>query len=150
MEKINIADKLKHCKKGTKLYSPIFGEVEFDSIENNAIYVNTIVNDNEIVRMPFESNGQFYSCYPNGECLLFPSKDNQDWNNFQVLEEGHRVMVSDNGENWALKLYISDNKTVSFNAKITQEFVCWNYIVPIENFDFTAEDITINKEKSII
>lgn len=147
MEKINIADKLKHCKKGTKFYSPIFGEVEFDSIENNAICVNTINNDNKIVRMPFESNGQFYSCYPNGECLLFPSKDNRDWNNFQVLEEGHKVMVSDNGENWALRLYISDNKVISFGAKISQE---WTYIVPVEDFDFTAEDITINKEKSIV
>lgn len=24
------------------------------------------------------------------------------------------------------------------------------YIVPVEDFDFTAEDITVNKEKSII
>lgn len=81
MEKINIADKLKHCKKGTKLYSPIFGEVEFDNIKDNAIYVNTIVNDEKVCIL-FESNGQFYSCYPNGECLLFPSKDNRNWNSF--------------------------------------------------------------------
>lgn len=152
MEKINIADKLKHCKKGTKLYSPIFGEVEFDSINNNAIYVNTINNDNEIVSMPFESNGQFYSCYSNAECLLFPSKDNRDWNDFQVLEEGYRVMVSDNGLHWSLRKYYKDEVTYRFDdtdINIDNASV-WKYIVPVEDFDFTAEDITVNKEKSIV
>lgn len=150
IEKINIANKLKHCKKGTKLYSPIFGEVEFDGIENNAIYVNTTVNDDEKVRMPFESNGQFYSCYPNGECLLFPSKDNRDWNSFRVLEEGHRVMVSDNANSWSLRLYVVDNKAICFNPAHDIDTIRWQYIVPVEDFDFTAEDITINKEKSIV
>lgn len=150
IEKIDIVNKLKHCKKGTKLYSPIFGEVEFDGIENNAIYVNTTVNDDEKVRMPFESNGQFYSCYPNGECLLFPSKDNRDWNSFRVLEEGHRVMVSDDAHNWCLRLYVTDNKTIHFNSDDDKYEMTWKYIVPVEDFDFTAEDITINKEKSII
>lgn len=150
IKKIDIVNKLKHCKKGTKLYSPIFGEVEFDGIENNAIYVNTTVNDDEKVRMPFESNGQFYSCYPNGECLLFPSKDNRDWNSFRVLEEGHRVMVSDNANSWSLRLYVADNKTICFNPAHDVDTMHWQYIVPIEDFDFTAEDITINKEKSIV
>lgn len=148
MEKIDIVNKLKYCKKGTKLYSPIFGEVEFDNIENNAIYVNTINNDNKIVRMPFESNGQFYSCYPNGECLLFPSKDNRDWNNFQVLEKGYRVMCSDDGMNWHLHNYLKTNIAYCIsNNTLTDS---WKYIVPVEDFDFTTEDITINKEKSIV
>lgn len=150
MEKINIANKLKHCKKGTKLYSPIFGEVEFDGIENNAIYVNAIVSDNEKVRMRFVSNGQFYSYYPNAECLLFPSKDNRDWNSFRILEEGHRVMVSDNANSWSLRLYVANNKTICFNPAHDVDTMHWQYIVPIEDFDFTAEDITINKEKSIV
>lgn len=150
MEKINIADKLKHCKKGIKLYHLMFGEVEFDSIANNDILIITTDDNNNKGTFYVNSNGIYDKSYPNGECLLFPSKDNRDWNDFQILEEGHRVMVSDTGENWALKLYISDNKTISFNAKMTQEFVCWNYIVPVENFDFTVKDITINKEKSII
>ena len=30
---INVAEKLKNCPKGTKLYSPLFGEVEFLRIE---------------------------------------------------------------------------------------------------------------------
>lgn len=146
-EKINIANKLKHYKKGTKLYSPIFGEVEFDNINNNAIYVNTINNDNEIVSIPFESNGQFYSCYSNAECLLFPSKDNRDWNSFQVLEEGHRVMVSNDGYLWILRDYCYNDICSANNL---ETIISYKYIVPVEEFDFTAEDITVNKEKSII
>lgn len=147
MEKINIANKLRYCKKGTKLYSPLFGEVEFDSINNNAIYVNTINNDNEIVSIPFKSNGQFYSCYSNAECLLFPSKDNRDWNSFQVLEKGHRVMVSNDGYLWILRDYCYNDICSANNL---ETIISYKYIVPVEEFDFTAEDIIVNKEKSII
>lgn len=147
MEKINIADKLKHCKKGTKLYHLMFGEVEFDGIDNDDIFVITTNKDDEKGRYYVNSFGLYDVNYPNGECLLFPSKDNRDWNNFQVLEEGHRVMCSDDALCWGLAIYVKDNivKTFTKNTKCY-----WKYIVPAEDFDFTAEDITINKEKSIV
>lgn len=142
MEKINIVDKLKYCKKGTKLYSPLFGEVEFNNICNNKIFVITC-NTSEI---DFCKDGRFSDTYLDAECLLFPSKDNRDWNNFQVLEKGHRVMVSNDAERWQLRNYYRTNKTIG--KKIAD--VTWKYIIPVENFDFTAEDITTNKEKSIV
>lgn len=147
MEKINIADKLKHCKKGTKLYSPLFGEVEFENVDDKIeIIVHT--DEEEIYKAFFEKDGKYYIIYKDAECLLFPSKNDRDWNNFQVLEKGHRVMCSDNGENWHLNNYFKTNVAycVSNEALIDS----WAYIVPVEDFDFTAEDITINKEKSII
>lgn len=150
MEKINIAEKLKHCKKGTKLYHLMFGEVEFDFISNGDILVITTNDENNKDTFYVHPNGIYNKSYPNGECLLFPSKDNRDWNNFQILEEGHRVMVSDNANSWSLRLYIADNKTICFNPAHDADTMHWKYIVPIENFDFTAEDITINKEKSIV
>lgn len=147
MEKINIANKLRYCKKGTKLYSPIFGKVEFDSINNNnKIYVITC-NTSEI---DFCKDGRYADIYPDGECLLFPSKDNRDWDSFQVLEKGHKVMVSDNANSWSLRLYVADNKTICFNPAHDEDEMSWKYIVPVEDFDFTAEDITVNKEKSIV
>lgn len=148
MEKINIADKLKYCKKGTKLYSPLFGEVEFENVDDKIeIIVHT--DEEEIYKAFFEKDGKYYIIYKDAECLLFPSKDNRNWNDFQVLEEGHRVMVSDNGENWSLKKYYMDDEAYRFSddADSCNSHI---YIVPVENFDFTAEDITINKEKSII
>lgn len=33
---INVADKLRFRAKGTKLYSPLFGEVEYVSIRKNS------------------------------------------------------------------------------------------------------------------
>lgn len=150
MENINIADKLRHCKQGTKLYHLMFGEVEFDNLDKDD-YINIITKDKENNFSDYTVNqfGQYCSSYPDGECLLFPSKDNRDWNSFQVLEEGHRVMVSDNAQNWSLRKYYKNNYVYLFSEnKVTSN--TWSYIVPVEDFDFTAEDITINKEKSII
>lgn len=149
MEKINIANKLKHCKRGTKLYSSIYGEIEFIKVEESVIYIKVIDINNIAYSKLFNENGM-YNDYPNGECLLFPSKDNRDWNSFRVLEEGHRVMVSDNANSWSLRLYVADNKIICFNPAHDVDTMHWQYIVPIEDFDFTAEDITINKEKSIV
>lgn len=71
---MNIAEILKGAPKGTKLYSPIFGDVIFEEIRHDYIRVST----NCIMR-EFHSDGRFYA---NGECMLFPSRENRDWNTF--------------------------------------------------------------------
>ena len=80
MEKINIAELLKDCPKGTKLYSPIFGGLKFNEVNviNNRILV---VQQNDYIA-EFESDGRLTNC-KNGECLLFPSKECRDWSKFQ-------------------------------------------------------------------
>lgn len=150
MEKINIADKLKHCKKGTKLYHLMFGEVEFNNITDDN-YICFVTTDKYGNKADYYVNiyATYDDDYPNGERLLFPSKDNRDWNDFQVLEKGHRVMCSHLGDFWELRDYIKDNET-DYDPDNNRMSNKWQYIVPIEDFDFTAEDITINKEKSII
>lgn len=35
---MNIAEILKECPKGTKLYSPLFGDVELESAKDDAQY----------------------------------------------------------------------------------------------------------------
>lgn len=44
---INIVEILRYCPKGTKLYSPLFGELEFQNIDNNFVFpiVTEIVNE---------------------------------------------------------------------------------------------------------
>ena len=76
MEKLNIAKILKDCPKGTKLYSPIFGEVELDEV-NSSIFVRHVSNK---ALLAFYEDGKWHS---NGECMLFPSKENRDWDTFQ-------------------------------------------------------------------
>lgn len=74
---MNIAEILKNVPKGTKLYSPAFGEVEFSYIlKSDLISVKT---DNFSVI--FRSNGTLSET---GECMLFPSRENRDWNNFYI------------------------------------------------------------------
>lgn len=71
---MNIAEILKNVPKGTKLYSPAFGDVILEEIRQDYIRVRT----NNIIR-EFYSDGRYYA---NGECMLFPSRENRDWNTF--------------------------------------------------------------------
>ena len=81
---INIAEILKDCPKGTKLYSTIFGEVEFGGIKNDSIYPVIIKSkDYGVDRLSIDGK-RFVNC---GECVLFPSKDQRDWSKFKAKEE---------------------------------------------------------------
>ena len=74
---MNLLEILKNTPKGTKLYSPVLGDVTFKGIDNFYIEVLDLSN---IVR-EFYHDGRFYM---NGECMLFPSRENRDWNNFCI------------------------------------------------------------------
>ena len=80
MEKINIAELLKDCPKGTKLYSPLCGECEFDHIEYMGKIVCQTKKDTTIWFLP---TGVYFEGYSGAECVLFPSKENRDWSKFQ-------------------------------------------------------------------
>lgn len=82
---INIAEKLKGCPQGTKLYSPLFGDVELVRIDMEnprfPIIVKVLANESPFSNVTFTAEGKWYS-FKQSECLLFPSKDNMDWNKF--------------------------------------------------------------------
>ena len=78
---VDLTKILKYCPKGTKLYSTIFGEVEF--IECDDLYQIIVAKENKYYY--FTSQGAFYFeriKYHVGECALFPSKDQRDWSKF--------------------------------------------------------------------
>ena len=80
---INLIEILKDCPAGTKLYSPIFGEVTFMKIyKDNTFSIMVITSGDEIVH--FSAKGQYYQSYDDSECLLFPSKDQRDWRKFSA------------------------------------------------------------------
>lgn len=82
---IIIAEKLKDCPKGTKLYSPICGVVELDRINMGnhkfPIIVRVLDNKAPYINETFTAEGKWCNT-KQSECLLFPSKDNRDWNKF--------------------------------------------------------------------
>ena len=79
---INIAEILKDCPKGMKLYSPLFGEVKLD--KSGSDNISFFSKDDEECEMfdTFTENGLFYSGYSQAECLLFPSSEMRDWSKF--------------------------------------------------------------------
>lgn len=84
---MNIAEILKNIPKGTKLYSPAFGEVTF--MNANSDFIN--VKDSVKVERTFCSNGNFYK---DGECMLFPSRENRDWDTFRFKKGDILVTIT--------------------------------------------------------
>ena len=78
-ENIDLTKILKNCPKGTKLYSIIYGEVKFSYI-NLSIYPIKFETKNGNINS-VTLNGRHHYEY-NGECTLFPSKEQRDWSKF--------------------------------------------------------------------
>ena len=80
-ENLNLVEIWKDCPEGTTLYSTVFGEVEFESINDiiGPIVVTTTIGDPEC----FTADGKMFARY-NGECVLFPSKNQRDWSKFKI------------------------------------------------------------------
>lgn len=88
---MNIAEILKNCPKGIKLYSSILGEVEFAGIgPANTIKINE-PNNTSIYNI--YSDGRYTK---KGECILFPSKEQRDWNKFLIpFKNGDVIITTD-------------------------------------------------------
>lgn len=81
-DKINLCEILKDCPKGTILYSPLAGEVEFYDIEvNGNLPIRVMLKGDLNTTFWFTKDGRHYD-YPDGECTLFPSKEQRDWSKF--------------------------------------------------------------------
>lgn len=82
-EILNLVEILKDCPKNTELYSTIIGEVEFDEIVSTSEHPVKFKIKNYNSRYSVTSDGRANSAF-NGECTLFPSKDQRDWSEFKV------------------------------------------------------------------
>lgn len=126
--KINIAEILKDCPKGMKLYSPIYGKVKLWKVNSNSVYSIQIATS--IDRSgSFTSDGRLYEKYPSSECLLFPSSEMRDWSKF--FKRGDVVWCEDEMyaifEGWANDDYTKFNTTIDFyvfGASFDKEVVC--------------------------
>lgn len=77
-ENINLCQILKDCPKGTKLWSPVWGDITFETIDafDGLVYVLKHKGVHIIL-----DNGKFDA---DGECIIFPSKDQRDWSKFKA------------------------------------------------------------------
>lgn len=114
---INIAEILKDCPKGMKLYSPIYCEVNFDKIDiENERHPIAVKSSKGIIHLA--EDGRFCAAYDTAECMLFPSSEMRDWSKFfkrgDVLchKDGNLYVVF---ESWANDDYTEFNTTdISF------------------------------------
>ena len=86
-ENLDLTKILKDAPKGTKLWSPICGDCVLDKIDTTDPTINyalhcLVVNDHSPVQ--FAANGKYTLCFDDGECVLFPSKENRDWSTFKA------------------------------------------------------------------
>ena len=80
-ENIDLTKILKNCPTGTKFYSSIYGEVLFRNInENNVEYPVIVYSSFYDSVISFTREGRYANTL--GECTLFPSKEQRDWNKF--------------------------------------------------------------------
>ena len=83
-EKIDLTKILKDCPKGTKLYSTIYGEVEFYTIAESGFYPITVRTVNGLCPCVTKYGMYAIDYEDRGECTLFPSKDQRDWSKFSA------------------------------------------------------------------
>ena len=85
---MNVAEILKDCPKGTKLYSTIYGEVEFmyvvDEHRTYKIFCRKIEGD-VVIPHSFTKDGKMV--FTDAEPTLFPSKYQRDWSKFGVSDQ---------------------------------------------------------------
>ena len=140
-KELDLVKILEKVPKGTKLYSTINGEVAFTDIRDSSKYP-IVVTDTFKDTYIFTKEGKYITNL--GECVLFPSKECRDWNEFKVdLPKGTPVMVKDNNDDWKLRFY-SGQKKAYHNGKRCGEPIPWLFIIPVDKFNFT--DCTFNKE----
>ena len=92
---INLVNILKHCPKGTKLYSPVYGEVVLDSVQSKSIYTLAKTNNGATLVVEFTRLGRLHYEFSNSECVLFPSKDQRDWDKFRIPAKKGDIMMFD-------------------------------------------------------
>lgn len=138
-ENLNLVEILKDCPKGTKLYSTTYGDVEFIRVnQNDDVYypIEIKLSDDSINSVT--TDGRLYEYY-NGECVLFPSKEQRDWSKFKpskpkfnpnTLQPFDKVLVRDiNSEKWKIQLFshiIKDCFPYEYHCIGS----CYNFCIP--------------------
>lgn len=133
-ENLDLTKILKGCPEGTEFYSSVYGRVTFVKVISNKYYPILMKyyregdNSNNIALFTKDGKADYHY---NGECILFPSKDQRDWSKFErfwdepkkerfdsnTLQPFDKVLVRD---------FLSDNWMADFFEKIEENDVHYN------------------------
>ena len=116
-ENLNLVEILKDCPKGTKLYSTIYGDVKFNKINITSLHPICITVERDGVDYNLAEDGRIFSDY-DGECALFPSREQRDWSKFKFKKP--KFKVGDKIVNIPRK-YMGASGTQGIISKITDD-----------------------------
>ena len=137
-ENIDLTEILKGCPRGTKFYSSVLGEVELLEIKVGYPYPIVLRCFNGD-KMYITVEGRLFPTY-NGECILFPSKDQRDWAKFErfwdkpkvekfdvnTLKPFDKILAREYRDNkWSIELF--SHKTDNIVNGLCYN---WHYAIP--------------------
>ena len=129
-KELNLCEILKDCPKGTRLWSPVYGNVYLKEIKqcSGAPIRLEAVGFPDISVYP---DGRFYDI-EGTECIIYPSKENRDWSTWKnpkskverfdpkTFEPFDKVLIRDyNSFPWTIdffRFYKNDNCGYSFHV----------------------------------
>ena len=142
---LNLCEKLAGCPAGTKLWSPLFGECEFVALggDMKTSYPDDfiVVDSDEMGRTTFDKHGHYFSS--SEECLLFPSRENRDWDNWEcpkpkveverfdpnTFQPFDKVLVRDDDDGpWHCDFF--ERLTKKGASPIAAIFASWTFCIP--------------------
>ena len=118
------------------MYSTVYGEVEFYGIENGLEFPIMYVKSDSLLGS-VSAQGLVLACY-DGECTLFPSREQRNWSQFKVkkpkfdprtLKPFDKVLVRDSdGCRWRCAFYSHTRNNCSCKYVTTDSF--YEYCIP--------------------
>ena len=153
-ENLDLTKILEGCPIGTKLYSTIFGNVSLKEIVSDREY--PIIMSQGIKTIPITKEGK-YILYYDGECTLFPDKDQRDWSKFErfwdkskaerfdpkTLQPFDKVLAKDGfSSKWTCSFFSHMDNDVSFPVYCSGGYfkVCIPYNKETKHLIGTSDD----------
>lgn len=140
-ENIDLTKILKNCPEDFELYTPLYGKVFFFKINKKDSF-SIVIRATTIGTILFTKEGHFFETATDGECLLFPSKDQRDWSKFtapwykrekfdpKTLQQFDRVVVKNILDNiWRIQYFSHiDRKCKKYPFICLND--CYTYCIP--------------------
>ena len=138
-ENLDLTKILEGCPKGTKFYNSVYGEVRLTLISENDVYpvILSVCQDGSMISVT--EDGRLYEGF-NGECVLFPSKEQRDWSKFErfwdtkvdrfdpkTLKPFDKVLVRDEDCYWTADLFSHIDNSI---GKVCCSVFLWKQCIP--------------------
>ena len=123
-DSLDLTKILKNCPAGHKFYSPIYGDVEFLMLLDSGKTRFQCYDSGVCYNLVVKSDGKLHD---NGECLVFPSREQRDWSKFEApwykkerfnphtLQPFDKVLVRDGEElKWTVGIFSHFNPSGAY------------------------------------